>query len=48
MVPYRPFNEVAQDGASSIITGWHPGKEQAVFVHIVASHVEGGSWGTSC
>lgn len=48
VVPYRPLNEVPQDGAPSIIAGGHPGEGQAVFVHIVALHVEGGSWGTSC
>ena len=45
---YRPFNIVSQDRTSSIITGCYPRKNQAVFIYIMAFHVEWGSRCTSC
>lgn len=40
---YRPFNKISKDWASSIITGCYPRKNQAIFIYVVAFHIERGS-----
>lgn len=45
---YRPFNKISKDWASSIITGGYPRKNQAIFIYVMAFHIEWGSGCTSC
>lgn len=45
---YRPLNIIAEDWASTVITGSYPGKNETVSVHIMALYIEGWSRSSSC